>query len=163
TLNSIPEIRVRSALVNVVLPAPEGEETISSRGELFDILNLFAESFEFGFEFYDQVRRFGVGTLRANRVRFATQFLREEIEASAHRLWVGTQVCELSEVAVQTCQLLGDIRPLCEQRHFEFETRRIELSRTTQRQKLRYALAQTFTVVGHQLRAALLDLCTQHA
>src|SRR5688572_21939717 len=85
TLNRIPSKRALRAEVSVVLPAPDGEDTMRSSGELFDILDLFAQSLELCFEFHDEMRERGIRALGANRVCFSPYFLQEELQTSPHR------------------------------------------------------------------------------
>src|SRR5450755_4754858 len=73
------------AVVSVVLPAPDGDETMSGRGPSFDILDLLPDSFELGLHLHDQMGNRGILALCPNCIRFSTDFLQQKIEATPDR------------------------------------------------------------------------------
>src|SRR5512133_620488 len=96
--------------VRVVLPAPEGEDTMNRRGELFDILHLLAHPFRFRLQFDDQVRKCCVLALGAQGIRLPTYFLQEKIHASSRRLGGLDERTKLFEMALEASELLGHTR-----------------------------------------------------
>src|ERR1051325_11608460 len=73
----------RTRLISVVFPAPEGPETmkrVPSGWKLLDILHLFADPLDFGFQFYNDGSEGRGARLRAHRVDLAQHLLRQEIE-----------------------------------------------------------------------------------
>ena len=75
TLKARSETCAKSLLVKVVLPAPEGDDTISGRGPLLDILHLFTHAFDFCLHFDDHVGEIGILALGADRVDLTSNFL----------------------------------------------------------------------------------------
>src|SRR6185503_1755509 len=72
-----------SRSTSVVLPVPDGAETMNSRPRpraLLDILDLLAHLFELGFGVDDQFRDVKAIGLGAERVYFTVHFLDQEIE-----------------------------------------------------------------------------------
>src|ERR671933_396494 len=79
----------RTRLISVVLPAPDGPDTMNkvpSEWKLLDILNLFADALDFGLQFYNQRPDVGRTRLRAHRIDFTQHLLREEVEFLACRI-----------------------------------------------------------------------------
>src|SRR5580698_5037436 len=74
---------------SVVLPAPDGEDStsISPRRLIsLDILRLLAELVDHGLERQPRAGKRDVGGFRAQRVGFAVELLRQEIELAADRV-----------------------------------------------------------------------------
>src|SRR3954470_17596733 len=78
-----------SRSTSVVLPAPEGAETMNSRPRepgLLGILNLLAHFLELGLGRDDDLGDLQPVRLRPHRVDLAVHFLQQEIELAAARL-----------------------------------------------------------------------------
>src|SRR5881392_452913 len=107
--------------MSVVLPAPDGPDTMNnvpSEWKLLDILNLFADTLDLGFQFYDE-RSDGRGSrLRAHRVDLPQHLLREKVELLAGRLFPADGALGLLDVMGQPRQLLGDVAALGLHDHF---------------------------------------------
>src|SRR5476649_1453179 len=70
--------------VSVVLPAPEGDETISGSGPSFNILDLLPDALELGLHLGHQVGNGGILALSPNCIRFSTDFLQQKVQTAAH-------------------------------------------------------------------------------
>src|SRR4051812_47140202 len=66
TLKCTPSICWRRRAVRVVLPAPEGDETINGSGPLLDILDLLPNSLELCLHLHDQMGNWRILALGAN-------------------------------------------------------------------------------------------------
>src|SRR6185369_14230994 len=84
TLKRSSGISLSRRAVSVVLPAPEGEDTIRGRGSSLHILDLFANPLEFCLHLHDQMGDFRILALRANGIRFSPDFLQQKVEPTAH-------------------------------------------------------------------------------
>src|SRR5271155_2933536 len=88
----------------------------------FDVLSLLAELVDRGLECEPHARQRDVRRFRAERVRFTIEFLRQEIELSAHGLTRGEQRFRLAHMCLQAIELLADVGLHCQKRHFLRET-----------------------------------------
>src|SRR5882672_2879726 len=107
--------------MSVVLPAPDGPETMNnvpSGWKLLDILYLLANSLDLGFQFYDKGPDRRRARLGAHRVDLPQHLLGEEIELLARRLAAVDGPLDLLHVMRQARQLLGDIALLHHHHHF---------------------------------------------
>src|SRR5688572_31313313 len=76
-----------SLSTNVVLPVPDGAETMNSRPRaLLDILDLLTHLLELGFRVDDQFRDVEAIGLRAKCVHFTVHLLDQEIQLAPARL-----------------------------------------------------------------------------
>src|SRR4051794_33519085 len=101
----------RTWLISVVFPAPEGPETmkrVPSGWKLLDILHLFADPLDLGFQFYNDGPQRRGARLRAHRVDLAQHLLRQEIELLPGRLFLLDHPRDLLDVVRQPRDLLGD-------------------------------------------------------
>src|SRR5438477_12178757 len=106
---------LRTRLMRVVLPAPDGPETMNkvpSGWKLLDILDLLADALDLGFQFYDEASDGRGARLRAHGVDLAQHLLREEVELLSGRLASLDGRVELIDVVLEPGQLLGDVSPL---------------------------------------------------
>src|SRR6266508_2239343 len=104
----------RTRLISVVFPAPEGPDTmkrVPSGWKLLDILHLFADPLDLGFQFYNDGSERRGARLRAHRVDLAQHLLRKEVELLPGRLF-------LLDVVRQPRDLLGDVAALDHHDHF---------------------------------------------
>src|SRR5436189_560536 len=111
----------RTRLISVVFPAPEGPETmkrVPSGWKLLDILYLFADPLDLGFQFYNDGSQHRGARLRAHRVDLAQHLLREEVELLAGRLLAADGLLDLLDVMGQPRQLLGDVALLHHEHYF---------------------------------------------
>src|SRR6185436_16716284 len=102
----------RTRLMRVVFPAPDGPETMNkvpSGWKLLDILYLFADALDLGFQFYNHGPDGRRARLRAHRVDLANHLLREEVELLPRRLAAVDGPLDLIEVMREPGQLLGDV------------------------------------------------------
>jgi len=83
--------------------------------ELFDILDLFADFFEFGFGIDDGLGDGGVVGFGADGVEFAEQFLAEEVERAARGIGGVEVLAELEKVGGETGDFLGDVAAVGEE------------------------------------------------
>src|SRR5688572_25300012 len=105
-----------SRSTRVVLPVPDGAETMNSRprraaaAPLLDILNLLPHLLEFGLGVDDQLRNAEAVGLRADGVDLPVHLLEQEIELPA--AWLGTvgQRRPVREVAAESGDFLRDVR-----------------------------------------------------
>src|ERR1051325_5920175 len=106
----------RTWLMSVVFPAPEGRETMNkvpSEWKLsLNILYLFADPLDLGFQFYNDGSERRGARLRAHRVDLAQHFLRQEIELLSRRLAAADDFLDLVDVMRQPRDLLGDVAAL---------------------------------------------------
>src|SRR5712691_2199491 len=103
---------LRTSLISVVLPAPEGPETMNrvpSEWKLLDILNLLADALDFGLQFYNEGSQHRRARLGTHRVDLAQHFLGEEVEFLPRRLASGDRFLDFIPVVCQPCELFGDI------------------------------------------------------
>src|SRR5438046_8780447 len=92
----------RTWLISVVFPAPEGPETmkrVPSGWKLLDILHLFADSLDLGFQFYNDGSQRRGARLRARRVDLAPHLLRQKVELLPGRLFPIDGLGDLLDVA----------------------------------------------------------------
>src|SRR5512141_444563 len=104
----------RTRRISVVLPAPEGDDTMKRSprviGRLsFDVLDLFLESLELRLQVEDELRRSGLPDLRAGRVHLTVQLLREVVEAAADGAVGSEEAPRLGEVRLEAVDLLRDV------------------------------------------------------
>src|SRR5713101_9573939 len=98
--------------MRVVLPAPEGPETINkvpSAWKLLDILHLLADPFDLGFQFYNEGSQRRRARLRSHGVDLAQHFLRQKIELLAGRLAAFDSLLDFVGVMRHSRQLLADV------------------------------------------------------
>src|SRR5688500_6099673 len=103
-----------SRSTRVVLPVPDGAETMNSRprraaAPLLDILNLLPHLLEFGLGVDDQLRNAEAVGLGADGVDLAVHFLEQEIELPAARLGTVGQRRPVREVAAEPGDFFGDV------------------------------------------------------
>src|SRR6266849_11205610 len=82
----------RAASISVVLPAPDGPETMNSvpsGWKLLDILYLLADALDLGFQFNHQHSNVRGTRLRAHGVDLTEHLLGEEVQLLAGRLLPG--------------------------------------------------------------------------
>src|SRR5687767_15954779 len=99
----------------VVLPVPDGAETMNSRPRraappLLDILDLLPHLLEFGLGVDDQLRNAEAVGLRADGVDLPVHLLEQEIELPAAWLWPVGQRRPVREVAAESGDFLRDVR-----------------------------------------------------
>src|SRR5256885_15433778 len=93
----------RTRLISVVFPAPEGPETmkrVPSGWKLLDILHLFADPLDLGFQFYNDGSQRRGARLRAHRVDLAQHLLRQEVELLPGRLFLIDRFADLLDVEI---------------------------------------------------------------
>src|SRR5438477_10579728 len=103
---------LRTRLISVVFPAPEGPDTMNkvpSGWKLLDILHLLAYALDFGLQFYNDASHGRGARLRADGVDLAQHLLREEVELLAGRLAPCDRLLDLIDVVRQPGQLLRDV------------------------------------------------------
>src|SRR5437016_9925283 len=91
----------RTRLISVVFPAPEGPETMNkvpSGWKLLDILHLFADPLDLGFQLYHDGSEGRGARLRAHRVDLAQHLLRQKIELLSGRLAAPHRLFDLVDV-----------------------------------------------------------------
>src|ERR1051326_7838849 len=106
---------LRTWLMRVVFPAPDGPETMNnvpSGWKLLDILDLLADALDFGLQFYDEGSDRRGARLRAHGVDLAQHLLREKVELLAGRLATFDGLLHLIDVMRQARQLFGDVAAL---------------------------------------------------
>src|SRR5438270_9906488 len=111
----------RTRLMSVVLPAPDGPETMNnvpSGWKLLDILDLLADALDFGFQFYNERSKRRGARLRAHRVHFAQHFLRQKIELLPGRISPAHGLFGLFYVMREPRQLFGHIALLDHDHYF---------------------------------------------
>src|SRR6185436_7620723 len=111
----------RTRLMRVVFPAPDGPETMNkvpSGWKLLDILYLFADALDLGFQFYNHGSNGRRARLRAHRVDLADHLLRQKIELLPRRFFAADRFLDLIEVMREPRELLGDIPFLDHDHHF---------------------------------------------
>src|ERR1044071_10294630 len=105
----------RTRLISVVFPAPEGPETMNSvpsGWKLLDILHLFADPLDLGFQFYNDGSQRRGARLRAHRVDLAHHLLREEVELLPRGVLLLQRLLDLLDLVRQPRDLLGDVAAL---------------------------------------------------
>src|ERR1700719_466839 len=98
--------------MSVVFPAPDGPDTMNrvpSEWKLLDILHLFADPFDLGFQFYNEGSQHRRARLGAHRVDLAQHLLRKEIEFLSRRFAAADRALDLFRVVREPRQLLGDV------------------------------------------------------
>ena len=85
---------------------------------LFDVLDLFADFFQFAFGLDDSLGDAGVVGLRADGVEFAVDFLAEEVERTAGRFGTVEIFVEFPQVRIEARQFFRNITTVGEQRDF---------------------------------------------
>src|SRR5262249_41799368 len=125
--------------VSVVLPAPDGDETMARtprrdiRLILFHVLDLLAHLLELGLGADDQIDDLGRGGFGAHRVELAAELLDEEVEATPDAAALlrrrRDQRAHLGQMALRAHDLLGDVELVGEDRDLLRDPRRIELAR----------------------------------
>ena len=105
--------------MRVVLPAPEGAEITKRMPlrwmvRLFNVGELFSNAVEFRFRLDDEARDGGVCGLRAERIEFAAEFLREKFQCAADWAFGIEFFAELGDVARGSLQLFRDVATLGE-------------------------------------------------
>src|SRR5882724_9626536 len=100
---------------------------------LLDILRLFAEFFQFGFERDYLPRDQAVICFRADGINLSVHFLREKVQHAPHRFPGFPAVIELLKMALQPGQLFRNIRAVSEVHHLlkqsvVFKARRFQTS-----------------------------------
>src|SRR2546423_12372178 len=99
---------LRTRLMRVVLPAPDGPETMNnvpSGWKLLDILDLLADALDFGLQFYDERANRRGTRLRAHGVDLAQHLLGKEVELFAGRLAAVDGLLHLVDVMREPRQL----------------------------------------------------------
>src|SRR5215213_6027630 len=112
---------LRTALMSVVFPAPDGPEmmnNVPSEWKLLDILYLLADALHLRFQFYDKGADGRGARLRAHGVDLADGLLRQEVEFLPRRFFAGHRFLDLVEVMREPRQLLGDVALLHHDHHF---------------------------------------------
>src|SRR5688572_9426961 len=102
----------RASLMRVVFPAPEGPDTMNkvpSEWKLLDILYLFANPLDLGFQFYNQGPHGRRARLRAHRVDLPDHLLGDEIELLSRGLAPADRLLDLVEMMREPRHLLGDV------------------------------------------------------
>src|SRR5262245_2158093 len=95
----------------VVLPVPDGAETMKSRPRrLLDILDLFPHLLEFSLRRDDQLGDSKTIGLRANRVHFAIHLLQEEVELASTGFGTERQRVPVGQMRAKARDLLADVR-----------------------------------------------------
>src|SRR6187431_97008 len=113
--------------VSVVLPAPEGEETINGSGPSLDILDLLPNPLELCLHLDDQMGNWRILALCANGIRFSTDFLQQKVEATANWAIGSEQVAELVEMGVEADELLGHVTSVGQDHDLRLEAGGVEL------------------------------------
>src|SRR5450432_1177593 len=134
-----------NAVVSVVLPAPDGDDTMSGSGPSFHILDLLPDSFELGLHLHDQMGNRGILALCANCIRFSTDFLQQKIQATPDRSICFDQPLELIEVGVEAHELFGHVAAICQNHDFCLEATGVQLNPRLGKQALQ-AIAEARSV-----------------
>src|SRR6266446_2075033 len=98
--------------MSVVLPAPDGPETMNSvpsAWKLLDILHLLADPFDLGFQFYNEGSERRRTRLRSHGVDLAQHLLRKKVELLAGRLAAADRLLDFLDMMGEARQLLGDV------------------------------------------------------
>src|SRR5688572_12694872 len=82
---------------------------VPSGWKLLDILYLFADSLDLGFQFYNHGPDGRGARLRAHRVDLANHLLREEVELLPRGLFAADRLLDLIEMMCEPRELLGDV------------------------------------------------------
>src|SRR5262249_14195754 len=125
TESSTPGSAASSLRDSVVLPAPEGEDSTSMSPRramaslswwpppavigAFPVLHPLAELPDHELELQPAVAQLHVLRLGAQRVRFAFEFVRKEVESTADGSAIGDQPLDLRDVGREPVELLADI------------------------------------------------------
>src|SRR5437868_12160803 len=98
--------------MSVVLPAPDGPETMNrvpSAWKLLDILYLFADPFDLGFQFYNEGSERRRTRLRAHGVDLAQHLLRKKVELLPGCLTAANGLLDFLDMMRESRQLFGDV------------------------------------------------------
>src|SRR5579859_3887192 len=102
----------RTRLISVVFPAPDGPETMNkvpSAWKLLDILDLLANPFDLGLQFYNEGAQRRGTRLRSHGVDLAQHLLREEVEFLAGGLIAADRLLHLLDMMREPRQFFGDV------------------------------------------------------
>src|SRR5262249_5666975 len=113
---------LRKVSTTVVFPAPDGAEMTNRipcrLNGLLKILNLFADLLQVGIASDHALRDCRVIRLRSECVEFAKNLLRDEFQCASDRLLAAQMMGKLSEMTLQSRQLLRYIRAIGEEGYF---------------------------------------------
>src|SRR6478752_2275253 len=152
TLKRSCGISLSKRAVSVVLPAPEGEDTINGRGPSLDILDLLPDPLQLCLHLHDQMGDFRILALCANGIRFSTDFLQQKIEATANGALCSEHVCKLVEMRIEPDELFRHVAAVRQNHHFRLQAAGIELHAGFGQQAIQ-ALAQPRSVTVQHLSA----------
>src|SRR4051812_37323586 len=97
----------------VVLPAPEGDDKTNISPRLFmrsfQVLHLLAELLDDGFELKPDIGEFDVVRLGAQGIRFAVEFLGQEIEPAADRAAVSHELPSLRDMGGEPVEFFANV------------------------------------------------------
>src|ERR1700682_5928964 len=111
---------LRTRLMSVVFPAPDGPETMNSvpsGWKLLDILNLLADALDLGFQLDHEHSNVRGSRLRAYRVDLPDHLLGEKVELLPGRFLAGDRFLHLLDVVRKTRDLFGDVALLDHDHH----------------------------------------------
>src|SRR5205085_8389432 len=112
---------LRTALMSVVFPAPDGPEMMNkvpSEWKLLDILYLFPYAFDLSLQFYNEGSDRRRSRLGSDRIDLAKHLLRKEVEFFAGWLARGDRLLHLLDMMCEPRQLFGDVALLDHQDDF---------------------------------------------
>src|SRR6476620_2455548 len=105
----MPSISGTSRSTSVVLPVPDGADTMKSKPRCsLDILHLLAELLELGLRRDDELRHAQAVGLGPDRVDLAVHFLQQEVQLPAARLRRVAERVPVHEMRVEARHLLAD-------------------------------------------------------
>lgn len=87
---------------------------------LFNVLDLFADGFEEGFEFNDLMGDFAVVAFGACGVDFTEEFLAEEIKGASTGGIAGEEGFGMGEVSFKSSEFFGDVTTFGKEGDFAF-------------------------------------------